>query len=104
VTFVGDGGSGEAVGDAERSPEGWAVDSDGLHREFRFPDFASAWRFMGLVAAEAERVDHHPDWSNSYGLVSITLISHDVGRVTQRDIRLARWIGDLFDSVTVARR
>jgi 4a-hydroxytetrahydrobiopterin dehydratase len=59
---------------------------------------------MELVAVEAERVDHHPDWSNSYNRVLITLISHDVGRVTQRDVRLARRIGDLFDSVTVNRR
>ena len=99
MTFVGE------VGDrGSDGPNGWVEDGAGLHRDFQFPDFATAWSFMGLVAAEAERVDHHPDWSNSYGLVSITLISHDAGQVTQRDIRLARWIGDLFDSVTVKRR
>lgn len=85
-------------------PRGWEEDATGLHRDFQFSDFAEAWRFMELVAVEAERVDHHPDWSNSYNRVSITLISHDVGRVTQRDVRLARRIGDLFDSVTVNRR
>jgi len=60
-----------------------------------------AWRFMCLVAAEAERVDHHPDWSNSYNRVRITLISHDVGRVTGRDRRMAEAIDLISDAVTV---
>jgi len=70
----------------------WVEDESGLHRSWEFPDFSSAWAFMGRVAVEAERFDHHPDWSNSYNRVRITLISHDVGRVTERDRRLARAI------------
>ncbi len=79
----------------------WVEDGAGLHRSWEFPDFATAWQFMCLVAAEAERVDHHPDWSNSYNRVRITLISHDVGRVTGRDRRMAEAIDLISDAVTV---
>ena len=79
----------------------WVEDGAGLHRSWEFPDFSTAWRFMCLVAAEAERVDHHPDWSNSYNRVRITLISHDVGRVTGRDRRMAEAIDLISDAVTV---
>jgi len=99
VTFVGGEGNAESG-----APEGWSEDDTGLHRDFRFSDFATAWRFMGFVAAEAERMDHHPDWSNSYDRVSITLISHDKGRVTGRDHRLAALIDDIFAAVSKVDR
>ncbi len=70
----------------------WAEDERGLHREFHFDDFSSAWAFMTRVATLAETLNHHPDWSNSWNRVSVTLISHDVGRVTERDRRLAEAI------------
>jgi 4a-hydroxytetrahydrobiopterin dehydratase len=70
----------------------WADDERGLHREFRFDDFSAAWAFMTRVATLAESMNHHPDWSNSWNRVSITLISHDVGRVTERDRKLAEAI------------
>ena len=54
-----------------------------------FADFAEAFEFMTRVAAVAEEMDHHPDWSNSWNKVTISLVSHDVGRVTTRDHRLA---------------
>ena len=76
---------------------GWQERKDGLHRRFEFVDFAGAWEFMSRVAALAEAQDHHPDWSNSYNVVEITLCSHDVGRkVTERDRRLAGSINDLL--------
>lgn len=99
VTSVGEEGNGGGTNLSE-----WTEDAAGLHRDFRFPDFTTAWRFMGFVAVEAERVDHHPDWSNSYGLVSITLISHDVERVTGRDRRLAARIDEVFRTVSVGDR
>lgn len=67
----------------------WVEAVDGLHREFVFHDFTEAWTFMTRIAQIAERMNHHPDWSNSWNRVSITLISHDVGRVTVRDRNLA---------------
>jgi 4a-hydroxytetrahydrobiopterin dehydratase len=75
---------------------GWDVRPDGLYRRFDFKNFAEAWEFMGNVAVLAEQQDHHPDWSNSYNVVEITLCSHDAGRtVTSRDHRLAKAINEL---------
>ena len=59
-------------------------------------DFAEAWRFMEGVAAEAERLNHHPDWSNSWNEVIVQLRSHDAGAVTDRDLELARAIDDVL--------
>ena len=73
----------------------WREENGALCREFEFADFAAAWRFMNRVAEVAERMDHHPDWSNSWNKVSIALRSHDVGRVTERDRRLAVAIDEL---------
>lgn len=73
---------------------GWRAKKDGLSisRTFAFPDFVAAFGFMTKVALLAEKADHHPDWSNSYGKVKITLTSHDAGGLTKRDARLARAI------------
>lgn len=75
---------------------GWDERPDGLYRRFEFRNFADAWHFMNQVAELAEAQDHHPDWSNSYNVVEITLCSHDAGRtVTSRDHRLAKAINEL---------
>lgn len=65
---------------------------DAIARELRFADFNAAFAFMTRVALMAERMDHHPDWSNAYNRVRITLATHDAGGLTQRDIELARFI------------
>ena len=71
------------------APEGWDVVGQVLRKEFAFADFAEAWAFMNRVAVEAERLDHHPDWSNSWNRVVIELTSHDAGGLTPLDVRLA---------------
>ena len=77
-------------------PEGWLLREGALWREFVFPDFAGAFAFMAAVATVAESMDHHPDWCNSWNKVTITLVSHDVGRVTERDVELAARINALI--------
>ena len=73
----------------------------GLHRDLEFSGFVEAWTFMNQVAVLAETMDHHPDWSNSYNKVHITLISHDKGCVTSRDRQMAEAIDLLLASGTV---
>ncbi len=78
-------------------PIGWVEVDNSLYRKFEFADFAAAFAFMTKVAAIAEAHDHHPDWSNSYNVVEISLCSHDAGRaVTARDHKLAVAINDLI--------
>ena len=93
----------ETLTEAERGAlaatlPGWTVTADGkaIHRAFRFGDFSAAWGFMNRVALLAERQQHHPDWSNVWNRVEITLTTHESGGLTQRDVRLAQAIGTLL--------
>jgi 4a-hydroxytetrahydrobiopterin dehydratase len=72
----------------------WTLRSDGaaITRQFRFRDFTAAWAFMQKVAVLAETQDHHPEWSNVYNRVDITLTTHDAGGLSERDVRLAKAI------------
>lgn len=65
---------------------------DALTRSFRFADFAEAWAFLSRVALLAEKHDHHPEWSNVYNRVEITLSTHDAGGLSSRDVSLAQEI------------
>ena len=62
---------------------------DAATRSLRFPSFADAFAFMTRVAIEADKADHHPEWSNVYDRVEITLTTHDAGGLTERDAKLA---------------
>lgn len=73
-----------------RLPAWRAADGrDAITRTFTFADFNQAFGFMARVALVAEKMDHHPEWTNVYKTVTVTLTSHDAGGVTERDIRLA---------------
>lgn len=69
--------------------DGWSVVDGKLHREFVFADFSEAFGFMTRVALAAEKLDHHPDWSNSWNTVVIDIASHDAGGLTERCFTLA---------------
>uniref|UniRef100_A0A914QLJ8 4a-hydroxytetrahydrobiopterin dehydratase n=2 Tax=Panagrolaimus TaxID=55784 RepID=A0A914QLJ8_9BILA len=72
---------------------GWKMvdDRDAIKKHLEFKDFNEAFAFMTRVALKAEKMDHHPEWFN----VDITLSSHDVNGLSDRDIRLARFIDTL---------
>jgi 4a-hydroxytetrahydrobiopterin dehydratase len=72
----------------------WAVADgrDAITRELTFADFNAAWGFMSRVALAAEKMDHHPEWSNVWNRVSILLSTHDAGGLTKKDVELAKQI------------
>jgi 4a-hydroxytetrahydrobiopterin dehydratase len=75
----------------------WSLREDGLaiERMFRFKDFSQAFAFMARVALLAEKYDHHPEWSNVYNRVAITLTTHDAGGLSARDPAMATAIDAL---------
>lgn len=75
----------------------WRVDEgerEAIARSLTFADFNAAFGFMTRVALLADKVDHHPEWSNVYNRVHVLLTTHDAGGVTQRDIDMARFIDE----------
>lgn len=72
----------------------WTLRDDGLaiSRDFRFDGFGAAFAFMTRVALLAEKADHHPEWSNVYNRVHITLTTHDAGGLSLRDVAMAQAI------------
>ena len=78
-------------------PSDWKREDkrDAITREFVFKDFNAAFAFMTQVALAAEKRDHHPEWSNVYNWVEITLTTHDAGGLSQRDIDMATAIDAL---------
>lgn len=71
---------------------GWAhdADRDAIRKKFKFKDFITTWAWMSAVAMVAEKMNHHPEWSNVYSKVEVTLTTHDADGLTQLDLDLAR--------------
>jgi 4a-hydroxytetrahydrobiopterin dehydratase len=68
---------------------GWRVANGKLNKTFEFASFVQAFGFMTQVAMEAEKLNHHPEWFNVYSKVTIDLVTHDVGGISNYDFRLA---------------
>ena len=74
----------------------WTEENNKLYRKFKFADFSEAFAFMTRVALAAEKMDHHPEWTNVYNTVEIWLSTHDAGDiVTEKDRKLAAIIDTL---------
>lgn len=88
----------EAIAAAKDKLSGWTVNEGAgeLAQTFKFKDFSEAFGFMTRVAMLADKADHHPDWSNVYNKVEITLSTHDAGGLTEKDVDLAEKISALL--------
>jgi 4a-hydroxytetrahydrobiopterin dehydratase len=76
--------------------EGWEYKDDAIHTSFQFENFKEAFSVMVRIAFEAEAQQHHPNWTNVYNELQISLSTHDAGGVTQKDFKLARSIEDII--------
>ena len=70
---------------------GWGAvpGRDAIRKILKFRDFSESWAFMARVALAAEKLNHHPEWSNTYNVVDITLTTHDVNGLSDLDMKLA---------------
>ena len=76
----------------------WKEEHNTLTRTFKFKNFSQAFSFMTQVAIEAEKQNHHPNWSNVYNVVNINLSTHDAGNIiTKKDRELAKAIDSLLE-------
>ena len=78
---------------------GWELREGKLHRMFRFANFSEAFGFMTRTALVAEKLDHHPEWSNVYATVIVDLVTHDAAGITRLDVRLAAAMNAIADPV-----
>lgn len=74
---------------------GWQQAGNQIKKSFQFRDFQHAFAFMTAVALHAERHNHHPDWSNCYNRVEVSLATHDAGGITEKDFVLARYMEEV---------
>ena len=70
--------------------DSWVYEHSKLKRVFVFSDFNEAFKFMTLIALEAERINHHPEWFNIYNKVTVNLITHEVSGISEKDFLLAK--------------
>ena len=84
---------------------GWGAvpDRDAIRKIWKFKSFSEAWGFMSRAALAAEKLNHHPEWSNVYNVVDVTLTTHDCDGLSALDIDLARKMDALAGSATIVR-
>ncbi len=75
----------------------WEYYDNALHAEFEFENFKNCFSAMSRIAFECEALNHHPDWSNTYNILSISLSTHDANGVTETDFKLAEAIDNIVE-------
>lgn len=88
----------QQIENALKELKGWEFGDDAIHTSFEFNNFKEAFSVMTRIAFEAEAQQHHPEWTNVYNELSITLSTHDAGGVTEKDIKMAKTIEDIIDA------
>lgn len=78
---------------------GWTLENNSIHKDYLFNDFTTCFTLMTKIAFEAEKMDHHPDWSNVYNRLSITLNTHDANGLTKLDFQLAAKIDQFASTI-----
>jgi len=87
--------SSEQISEELKNLPGWSVKDEKLHKDFEFGDFNEAFGFMTRAAMEIEKMNHHPEWFNVYNKLSVDLMTHDAGGITENDINLAKILNSL---------
>jgi 4a-hydroxytetrahydrobiopterin dehydratase len=84
---------------------GWGAvpERDAIRKIWKFRNFSEAWGFMARAALAAEKLNHHPEWSNKFNVVDVTLITHDCGGLSDLDITLAKQMDRAAGQAAVAR-
>ena len=85
----------EQIKNELKNMSGWTVVEGKLHKEFHFEDFNQAFGFMTRAAMHIEKMNHHPEWFNVYNKLIVDLTTHDVGGITENDIKLAKILNSL---------
>ena len=89
-----------SLNDALSKLSSWELTKDGreaVFKEFKFADFKNAFSFMTSIALKSEELGHHPEWFNVYNRVKITLTTHDVSGLSEKDIILGQFIDDRYE-------
>lgn len=88
----------EEINDHLETLEGWTYSENAIHTSFEFENFKEAFTLMTRIAFEAEAQQHHPEWSNIYNELEISLSTHDAGGVTEKDVKLAKTIEKIVNA------
>ena len=87
--------SSEQISEQLKNLPGWSVKEEKLHKDFEFDDFNQAFGFMTRAAMHIEKMNHHPEWFNVYNKITVDLMTHDAGGITENDIKLAKILNSL---------
>jgi len=87
--------SSEQISEGLKNLSGWSIKEEKLHKDFEFDDFNQAFGFMTRAAMYIEKMNHHPEWFNVYNKLTIDLMTHDAGGITQNDVELAKILNSL---------